>query len=135
MNFFTSGAAFWASGILEVYGEERLVEKTLVDGVDQRRDNVVDSESSEAETEDTIVERADERIIDISGLSEHCFRNHKLVSSLVSQSDGVLSEESRNISVTLLNSPWLTNRDIGGGLRAVEQPIGTVGVFECIAAD
>ena len=126
-NYLTSGNVVNISALLEVDGEQRLVEKTLVVGVDQRRDDIVDGEGSEGKTEDTINGILGEEGSDGSGLSEGGLGDNKLVTSGISESNGILSEESRGTSGTILDAPLLSVLDVGGGLAAVELSLAVTG--------
>lgn len=105
------------TSVLKPDGEEWLVEKSLVNGVDEWWDDVVDGEGGECKSKDSVGGVVLEVSGDLAGDSEGGGWDGELRVSLGSESNGILSEDSGGVSRSVLDGPGLSvlHESAGGG--------------------
>lgn len=94
--------------MLKPDGEDWLIKESLVDGIDEWWDDMVDGEGGESKSEDSFGGVTLEIRRDMSGDSESGGWDWKLLLSGGSEGDGVLSQESLGVSGSVLDGPLLS---------------------------
>ncbi|TKR70596.1 hypothetical protein L596_022601 [Steinernema carpocapsae] len=126
----TSASVGNVSLLLHPHGKDGLVKESLVDGVDEGRDDVVNSEALEAETQDAVKGGTSKERGDGGGLSEGGLGHAELIGVVISEANGVHSKESISGSGSVGNAPLLAVLLVSRRLGRVELVLASAGAGE-----
>ena len=125
----TSSNIVGGSLVLKPDGEKVSIEKSLVHGVDEWWDYMVDGEGGEGKSEDSFSGVILEVRRDMGGDSKSGLWHGKLLIGLSSESNSILSQVSLSVSGSVLDGPGLSVLDVGAGFGGVEFGLSFAGAI------